>query len=124
MVVRPLTTVVSTVAAAFAVPTIPASQVKMLPQNSITLTVSAMVDASAQADDGGSTLNPVWVADADALADPPTVAVGRRLETAVDRTGSTVPVAPTAASADDIAPTSDVTLALAGAAPLESKEAI
>jgi CMP-N-acetylneuraminic acid synthetase len=35
-----------------------------------------------------------------------------------------VPVAPTAARADDTAKTSDVIADLAGAAPLESKEAI
>lgn len=52
------------------------------------------------------------------------VAPTSKLETAVDKTGSTVPVALTAASADDIARTSDVTLSFAGAAPLESKDAI
>lgn len=52
------------------------------------------------------------------------VAPTRRLETAVDKTGSMVPVAPTAARADDTAKTLDVIATLAGTAPLESKEAI
>jgi hypothetical protein len=77
MVVRPFTTVVSTVAAVFSLATTPPSQVKMLPQNSTTLIVSEMVDASAHADDGGSKLDPTGAAVAEAPREPPTVAVGR-----------------------------------------------
>lgn len=79
MVLTQLGPVVSTVTTGLPLAKTPASQVKILPQNSMALTVSAMVDISAHADEEGSELDPVWfaVADADAPREPPEVAVGR-----------------------------------------------
>jgi hypothetical protein len=51
------------------------------------------------------------------------VAPTRRLETAVDNAGFTVPVAPAAARADEMARPSDMTAVRTGTAPLESREA-